>query len=86
MFRIFQKNWQVFDVFGVFRIALHPKLRCYLYVFIVFNMFGVFHVFDVSDVFSVQKMYHVFDVFTCLGKFFSKKYSMCLTCLACLRV
>ena len=85
------KKWpsnrsSVFNVFGVFRIALPPKLRCYLYVFIVFNMFGVFHVFDVSDVFSVQKMYHVFDVFTCLQNFFSKKYSMCLTCLAFLRV
>ena len=34
-------------------------------------------------------MSHVFDVFgvfTCLGFFVSKKYGMCLTCLACLRV
>ena len=61
----------VFDVFSVFN---------------VFDVFDAFGVFDVFEVFDVQKIYHVFDVFTCLGNFFSKKYSMCLTCLAFLRV
>ena len=44
------------------------------------------YVFGISCLQEMSHVFDVFDVFTCLGFFVSKKYGMCLTCLACLRV
>ena len=68
----------MFDVFGVFRLLLDQLVH----VFDVFDVFDVFRLF--RD--KISHVFDVFDVFTCLGFFVSKKYGMCLTCLACLRV